>query len=66
MNNLLMYHQHLIVAVIAIYIAQFLIGVGLLCLFYARMRDIAEELRKLRAAYEAANPPQPKPPGTQM
>jgi len=28
-----------------------------LYMFYARLRDIAEELMKLRVAYEFANPP---------
>jgi hypothetical protein len=39
-----------------------LTGLGgfVLYMFYARLRDIAEELMKLRVAYEFANPPKSK------
>jgi hypothetical protein len=37
------------------------VGIGgfVVYMFYARLRDIAEELMKLRVAYEFANPPKP-------
>jgi|GEM_PF-4871538 hypothetical protein len=37
----------------------FLITALVIYMFYARLRDIAEELMKLRVAYEFANPPKP-------
>jgi hypothetical protein len=42
---------------IALSIAGFLISWFVIYLFYARLRDISEELRKLRISYEMANPP---------
>jgi hypothetical protein len=44
--------QHMMWGVIAIYLALFIIGLVVLFLFYARLRDIADELRKLRVAFE--------------
>jgi hypothetical protein len=35
----------------------FLITAWVIYMFYARLRDIAEELMKLRVAYQFANPP---------
>jgi hypothetical protein len=43
---------------IAIQVALMLIGALVAYMFYARLQDIAEELMKLRVAYEFANPPQ--------
>jgi hypothetical protein len=53
-NNIIAYWVY---GVIAIYIAFLLIGAWVVYMFYARLRDIAEELMKLRVAYECANPP---------
>jgi hypothetical protein len=53
-NDLIAYWVY---GVIAIYIAFLLIGAWVVYMFYARLRDIAEELMKLRVAYEFANPP---------
>ncbi len=43
---------------VALYIAGLLITWFVIYLFYARLRDISEELRKLRISYEMANSPQ--------
>ena len=53
-NDLIAYWVY---GVIAIYIAFLLIGAWVVYMFYARLRDIAEELMNLRVAYEFANPP---------
>ncbi|MDD5139165.1 MAG: hypothetical protein PHY43_02765 [Verrucomicrobiales bacterium] len=42
---------------IAVQIALLIIGGWVIYMFYARLRDVAEELMKLRVAYEFANPP---------
>lgn len=52
-------HQNYLV-LLAIQLAALLIGAWVLYMFYARLRDIADELRMLRIAYEMANPPAPK------
>ena len=44
-------------AMIAIQSAFMLITAWVIYMFYARLRDIAEELMNLRVAYEFANPP---------
>ncbi len=41
-------------AFLAIYAAMFIFSMLVVYLFYARLRDIAEELRMLRIAYETA------------
>ena len=44
--------QNLQFAGLAISLAVFIVGGWVLYMFYARLRDIADELRKFRIAYE--------------
>jgi hypothetical protein len=46
--------QHVFWAFLVIYGAMFVFGVWVVYMFYARLRDIADELRKLRIAFEFA------------
>jgi hypothetical protein len=54
---------------ILIYLVLFAVGAWVVYMFYARLRDIANELRKFRIAYEMVEdrktkPPEPAPPRT--
>jgi hypothetical protein len=60
-------YQNWFWGMIAIQLAFLLIGALVIYMFYARLRDIADELRKFRIAYEfaedqKARPAQPTPP----
>ena len=57
LNQLAQNTQHTALAVMAIYLAGFLFTCFVIYLFYARLRDIANELRKFRIAFEFANTP---------
>jgi hypothetical protein len=57
-NQVLQTYQNWVWGMIAIQVALMLIGALVVYMFYARLQDIAEELMKLRVAYEFANPPQ--------
>ncbi len=57
LNQAMQGQQHIMWGVVAFQIAGLLIGGWVIYMFYARLRDIAEELMKLRVAYEFANPP---------
>ena len=46
--------NNIIALSILINIVVFLVGVFVIYMFYARLRDIADELRKFRIAYEMA------------
>jgi predicted membrane-bound mannosyltransferase len=54
MNQMMQNAQHTQWALLALWAASMLISFGVIYLFYARLRDIADELRKLRIAYEMA------------
>jgi hypothetical protein len=45
---------HVLGAFLVIYAAMFIFGMFVIYMFYARLRDIADELRKFRIAYEMA------------
>jgi hypothetical protein len=45
---------------LVISLSMFIFGMFVIYMFYARLRDIADELRMLRIAYEMANPPATK------
>jgi hypothetical protein len=45
----------------ALFLAGFLINICVIAMFYARLRDISDELRKFRIAYEFANAPERSP-----
>lgn len=67
LNQAMQNAQHWTVAMILFEIAFMLIGAWVIYMFYARLRDIADELRKFRIAYELAEdqkarPAQPTPP----
>lgn len=51
--------QTLTFAGLAISLASFIVGGWVIYMFYARLRDIADELRKLRITYEFAQERQP-------
>lgn len=52
LNQVMQNAQHWTVAIITFQIAFLLIGAWVTYMFYARLRDIADELRKFRLAYE--------------
>jgi predicted membrane-bound mannosyltransferase len=54
MNQVMQNAQHTQWALLALWAASMLISFGVIYLFYARLRDIADELRKLRIAFEFA------------
>jgi hypothetical protein len=56
-NNIISYWVSGMIIWVSIVVALNLIGAWVVYMFYARLRDIAEELMKLRVAYECANPP---------
>ncbi len=58
-NQVVQNYQDWFWGMIALQIGFVGIGGFVLYMFYARLRDIAEELMKLRVAYEFANPPKP-------
>ena len=45
----------------AVQLALFIVGCWVLYMFYARLRDIGDELQKLRIAYEFAHAPEKRP-----
>ena len=51
-------YQNLVYGMIAFYGAGFIITAFVIYLFYARLRDIADELMKFRIAYEFAHTPE--------
>ena|SRR5271166_2128281 len=63
LNQAMQGQQHWVWGMIAIQIALMFIIAWVLYMFYARLRDIAEELMKFRVAYEFANPPKSSRPG---
>lgn len=58
-NQALQNQQGWFWAMLALQIGFLGIGGFVVYMFYARLRDIGEELMKLRVAYEFANPPKP-------
>ncbi len=54
-NQYLQTYQNWFWGMIAIQIVFMLIGAWVIYMFYARLRDIADELRKFRIAYEMAD-----------
>ena len=54
MNQVMQHAQQWQWGMVAISVAGMLLSFGVLYLFYARLRDIADELRKLRIAFEMA------------
>jgi hypothetical protein len=54
--------QNFVLMLLALYGALFLLGAFVTYMFYARLRDIGDELRKFRIAYEFANPPKENRP----
>jgi hypothetical protein len=56
-NQAMQTYQNWVWGMIAIQSGFMLITAWVIYMFYARLRDIAEELMKLRVAYEFANPP---------
>jgi hypothetical protein len=52
--------QRLQFASLAIGLAMLILGAWVLYMFYARLRDIGDELRKFRIAYEMAQERQPR------
>ena len=54
LNQVMQHAQHVLWAFLVIYAAMFIFGMFVIYMFYARLRDIADELRKFRIAYEMA------------
>jgi hypothetical protein len=55
LNQVVQNEQHWAVAIITFRIAFLLIGAWVVYMFYARLRDIADEPRKFRIAFEMAD-----------
>ena len=51
-NQSLQNSQQLVWGVLAIQIALFIVGAWVMYMFYARLWDIGDELRKIRVTYE--------------
>jgi hypothetical protein len=51
-NQVMQNVQHMQWALLAIWAAGMLISFGVIYMFYARLRDIADELRMFRVAYQ--------------
>ena len=51
-------YQYLQYGLLAFSVAWLIIGAFVTYMFYARLRDIGDELRKFRIAYEFAHPPE--------
>jgi hypothetical protein len=54
LNQTMQHAQEVQLACLIIGAAMFIFGIFVVYLFYARFRDIADELRKLRIAFEFA------------
>jgi len=52
LNQIAQHSQDVLWGVLAIQIALFIVGAWVIYMFYARLRDIADELRKIRVTYE--------------
>ena len=61
LNQAMQTQQHWTVAMILFEIVFMLIGAWVIYMFYARLRDIADELRKFRIAYEMAEDQKARP-----
>lgn len=57
LNQFLHNSQQVLWGALAIQLAAFIIAALVIYMFYARLRDIADELRKFRIAYEFAHSP---------
>jgi hypothetical protein len=67
LNQAMQNAQNWQIVYLVVSLAIFIIGAWVIYMFYARLRDIADELRKFRIAYELAEdqkarPAQPKSP----
>ena len=58
LNQVMEQQQHLQFGLVAFSLAWFIIGAFVIYMFYARLRDIADELMKFRIAYEFAHTPE--------
>jgi len=54
LNQFAQNYQHMMWGVVVIQFVFLVIGAWVTYMFYARLRDIADELRKFRVAYEMA------------
>ena len=54
LNQLMQNAQQLQIVYLAVSLAMLIFGAWVLYMFYARLRDIGDELRKFRIAYEMA------------
>ena len=58
LNQVMQNSQRVQFWMLVLWLAVFIVGALVIYLFYARLRDITDELRKLRIPYEVAHPPQ--------
>lgn len=58
LNQAMQHAQNMQYGMLAFWLASLIITAFVIYLFYARLRDIVEELRKFRIAYEFAHPPE--------
>jgi hypothetical protein len=52
LNQSVQHSQQLMLGALLIQIALLIVGAWVIYMFYARLRDIADELRKIRVTYE--------------
>ena len=52
LNQYVQHSQQVVLGVLAIQIVLLIFGAWVIYMFYARLRDIADELRKIRVTYE--------------
>jgi hypothetical protein len=62
LNQAMQNYQHMMGGLAALSLATIIIGALVTYAFYARLRDIADEIRKFRIAYEFAHTPESRPP----
>ena len=58
LNQVLQSQQHVTLGLLVFWVAGILIWAFVIYMFYARLRDISNELMKLRVAYEFAHTPE--------
>jgi hypothetical protein len=56
LNQAMQNYQHVQYGMSALSLGSFIVAAFVTYLFYARLRDIADEVRKLRIAYEYCHP----------
>ena len=64
-NNLMAQAQAILIAITAIQVGLMIFGAWVVYMFYARLRDIADELRIIRITYQMDHERKAQPPSPQ-